>query len=117
MHGAGVFRTNLDEKLDLAEWATAELEKIDGVEILARPQLSTVAFRAMRPGLSLADTNAWNERILARVNSRGRVHLTGTKLGDRFAIRICVLSFRTHRDRMEEGMEDLRASILDEKIG
>lgn len=117
MHGAGVFRTNLDEKLDLAEWATAELEKIDGVEILARPQLSTVAFRAVRPGLSLADTNAWNERILARTNSRGRVHLTGTKLGGRFAIRICVLSFRTHLDRMKEGMEDLRASILEDRIG
>lgn len=111
MHGAGVFRRNLDEKLDLAEWSTAELERIPGVEILARPQLSTVAFRLVRPGLSLEDVNALNERVLARTNARGRVHLTGTKLGGRFAIRICVLSFRTHLDRMREGLEDLRSAI------
>ena len=29
-------------------------------------------------------------------------------LRGRFAIRICVLSFRTHRDRMDEGLEDIR---------
>jgi hypothetical protein len=27
-----------------------------------------------------------------------------------FALRICVLSFRTHRDRMEQAIADLRAA-------
>jgi len=46
-----------------------------------------------------------------RINQRKRVYLTGTLLKDRFAIRICVLSFRTHLDRMKEGMEDIRAAV------
>jgi aromatic-L-amino-acid decarboxylase len=46
-----------------------------------------------------------------RVNGRRRIYLTGTMLGDRFAIRICVLSFRTHLDRMREGMDDIRAAV------
>jgi len=33
-------------------------------------------------------------------------------LSGRFAIRICVLSFRTHRDRMEQALEDIRAAAL-----
>jgi aromatic-L-amino-acid decarboxylase len=111
LHGAAPFRRNLDEKLDLAEWAAAELEKIPGVEILAKPQLSTLAFRVAPKGLGDAQTNALNERIMSRVNEKGRVHLTGTKLRGRFAIRISVLSFRTHLDRMQEGLEDLRAAI------
>jgi aromatic-L-amino-acid decarboxylase len=45
---------------------------------------------------------------MARVNARRRVYLTGTMLGGRFALRICVLSFRTHRDRVEQAIEDLR---------
>ncbi|MDQ6892070.1 MAG: aminotransferase class I/II-fold pyridoxal phosphate-dependent enzyme [Acidobacteriota bacterium] len=113
MHGAGVFRTNLDEKLDLAEWAGRELETISGVEILARPQLSTLAFRLARPGWSEAETNARNEELLDLINSRKRVYLTATKLRGRFAIRICVLSFRTHLDRMEEGLADIRAAIAE----
>ena len=51
MHGIGAFRRNLDEKLDLALWAAEELRRIPGVEILAEPQLSIVAFRLRRPGL------------------------------------------------------------------
>jgi aromatic-L-amino-acid decarboxylase len=113
LHGVAPFRRNLDEKLDLAEWAAAELEKIPDVEILARPQLSTLAFRVAPKTLGDAETNALNERIMSRVNEKGRVHLTGTKLRGRFAIRISVLSFRTHLDRMQEGLEDLRAAIED----
>ena len=54
-------------------------------------------------------SNALNRDLLARVNARKRVYLTGTTLRGRFAIRICVLSFRTHRDRVEEALEDVRA--------
>lgn len=110
MHGIGPFRRNLEEKLELTRWATAQLRTIPGIEILAEPQLSIVAFRLTRPGLDGEDVNDLNRRFLAAINSRKRVYLTGTMLGSRFALRICVLSFRTHADRMREGMEDIRAA-------
>ena len=108
MHGIGPFRRNLDEKLDLALWAAAALRRIPGVEILAEPQLSLVAFRLFREGLGEEALNALNRDLLRRINARNRVHLTSTMLGGRFALRICVLSFRTHRERMEMCMEDIR---------
>ncbi len=120
MHGIEPFRKNLDEKLDLTQWATEELRKIDGIEILAEPQLSIVAFRLRRPGLDDVELNALNRDLMNRVNNRKRVYMTGTMLKPsegspkgqgRFAIRICVLSFRTHMDRMREGFEDLRAAL------
>lgn len=110
MHGIGPFRRNLEEKLELTRWATEELRTIPGMEILAEPQLSIVAFRLARPGLEEEAINGLNRRFLAAINSRKRVYLTGTMLGSRFALRICVLSFRTHADRMREGMEDIRAA-------
>ncbi len=111
MHGIGPFRANLEEKLALARWAAAELRTIPGVEILAEPQLSIVAFRLAPPGLSEAERDEHNRAFLDRINARQRVFLTGTRLCGRFAIRICVLSFRTHRDRMEAALEDIRASV------
>jgi aromatic-L-amino-acid decarboxylase len=111
MHGIAPFRRNLDEKLDLAAWATQELRRIPGIEILAEPQLSIVAFRWKRPGLDGEDLNRANRELLDRINGKKRVYLTGTMLGDRFAIRICVLSFRTHADRMAEGLEDIRMAV------
>jgi aromatic-L-amino-acid decarboxylase len=55
----------------------------------------------------------FNRRLLARVNARQRVLLTGTSAGGRFALRICVLSFRTHRDRVEAALEDIEASLAE----
>jgi aromatic-L-amino-acid/L-tryptophan decarboxylase len=113
MHGVEPFRRNLDEKLDLADWAAAELARIPGLEIVASPQLSIVAFRLRRPGLDEESLNRLNRDLLARINAGKHVYMTGTMLGERFAIRICVLSFRTHRDRMEQAMEDIRAAVLE----
>jgi aromatic-L-amino-acid decarboxylase len=110
MHGLGPFRRNLDEKLDLALWAAGELRLLPDMEIVAEPQLSLFAFRLAPPGLDGPALDALNRRLLAAVNTRGRVHLTATTAKGRFFLRICVLSFRTHFERMEAALEDIRAA-------
>ncbi len=113
MHGVGPFRRNLDEKLDLAKWATAELRKIPGIEIIAEPQLTVVAFRLRPPDLETQSLNRVNRALLDRINDKKRVYLTATTLNGDFVIRICVLSFRTHKDRMEAALEDIRISAAE----
>ena len=58
-------------------------------------------------GLSDDELNRRNRDWLDRVNRRRNVHITGTTLDGRYVLRICVLSFRTHRDRMERCLTDL----------
>jgi aromatic-L-amino-acid decarboxylase len=115
--GARPFRESLDEKLDLTDWATEELEGIPGIEIEARPQLSIVAFRLVPPGLAAAELDGLNRRFLDAINARKRVYLTGTTVRDRFVLRICVLSFRTHLDRMRAGLEDIRSAAAEVLAG
>jgi aromatic-L-amino-acid decarboxylase len=117
MHGAAAFRRALDEKLDLARWAAAELRKIPGIEVFGEPALSLVAFRLAAPEANAEGRDARNRRLLARINARRRVYLTGTLLGEGFALRICVLSFRTHLDRMEQALEDIRAAVAEVSAG
>lgn len=110
MHGIDPFRRNLDEKLDLAHFAAAQLRSMPRMEIVAEPQLSIVAFRLADRSLNPDQMNNLNRELLHRVNARRRVFLTATTLGNRFVIRICVLSFRTHMDRMQAAIEDIRAA-------
>jgi aromatic-L-amino-acid decarboxylase len=114
--GLAAFRQALDEKLDLARRAAEGLARIRGVEIAAPPELSIVAFRAVRPGDGAEAANALNHRLLDAVNRRGRVFLTGTTVNGRFLCRICVLSFRTHADRIDAALEDLRAAMQEEGL-
>lgn len=111
MHGIGPFRRNLEEKLALTRWATEQLRHLEGIEIVAEPQLSIVAFRLKKPGLDAQALNQLNRDLIRQINARNHVFLTGTMLGDRFVIRICVLSFRTHLDRMEQCLQDIKAAI------
>src|SRR5262249_44555039 len=111
MHGAGAFRAALDEKLDLARWAAGALRTLPGIEMVAEPELSLLAFRARLPGASGAEVDARSRRLMAAVNQKQRVLLTGAVVQGRFVIRICVLSFRTHQDRMEAALADVRAAL------
>ena len=46
--------------------------------------------------------------VLRRVNARRRVFLSSSTIGGRYVLRICVLSFRTHADRVRDAVTALR---------
>lgn len=110
LHGLAPFRACLQEKLDLAEWITHRLQELDSLEIVAFPQLSILAFRLNPGDLGRETLNQLNRQFLREINHRRRIYLTPTTLHGDFVLRICVLSFRTHLDRMEQALEDIRAA-------
>ena len=113
MHGAGPFRAALDEKLDLARAAADALRLVPGLELVTEPVLSLFTFRARPPGLEGDALDAFNRELLTRVNAKQRVFLTGTTLPLGFVIRVCVLSFRTHREHLDACVEDVRAALAE----
>ena len=113
LFGARAFRDSLDEKLDLTAWTADRLRTIPGIRVLADPRLSIVAFRLEAEGPTPDEVNALNRRLLDAINARKRVYLTATTVRDQFLLRICILSFRTHRDRMEAALEDVRQAAAE----
>ena len=111
LFGIDAFRAALDEKMDLARWAAERLREIPDMEIVAEPRLSLTAFRLAPAGHTESELETLNRALLARVNAKQNVYLTGTRVGDRFSLRICVLSFRTHLDRMERCLADIREAV------
>jgi aromatic-L-amino-acid/L-tryptophan decarboxylase len=105
LHGLAAFREQLQEKLSLARWAHAALDEDPLFEMLDPPQLSVVAFRLRGRA---EDADRLGPELLRRVNGRRRVFLSSTLVRGRYALRICVLSFRTHADRVREAVSALR---------
>jgi len=101
LHGFGAFRAALDEKLDLAAFLAEGLTATEGF-VVVPAQLTVVAFRyEPRTG----DAEAFNRALLERINASKRVFLSSTMLDGRFTIRACIVSHRTHRDRVEEALD------------
>jgi aromatic-L-amino-acid decarboxylase len=105
LHGVGAFRDALDEKLDLARVLEAGLRGIPGLELPWAVELTVVPFR-LRDG----DDDA-NRRLLEEINASKRVVLSSTTIEGRFVIRACILSHRTHRDRIDECIEIVRRAV------
>jgi len=105
LHGLAAFRDQLAEKLALARWAHDALRADPRFEMLDPPQLSVVAFRLRGPA---EEADRLGPELLRRVNARRRVLLSSTRVRGRYTLRICVLSFRTHHDRVRDAVEALR---------
>ena len=105
LHGVAAFREQLAEKLSLARWAHRELAADPRFEMLDEPQLSVVAFRLRAPA---EEADRFGPELLSRVNARRRVFLSSTRMDGRYVLRLCVLSFRTHEDRVRDAVDALR---------
>lgn len=107
--GAGTFRGQLDEKLDLALLAVELVRSHPELEVVAEPMLSLLAFRVRDADPVLRDIRT--RKLLAAINQGQRVVLTGVPLPGGFVIRVCVLSFRTHEKQIVQFGEDLAAAL------
>jgi aromatic-L-amino-acid decarboxylase len=108
IHGFDTFKNYLDEKLDLVQWTAQQLENIPNLKIITQPSLSILTFRLQPPGVTDQAINELNQQLLTEINRSGEVFLTATDLDGCFTIRICVLCFRTHLDRLEACVQRIR---------
>ncbi|HEX8099131.1 MAG TPA: aminotransferase class I/II-fold pyridoxal phosphate-dependent enzyme [Actinomycetota bacterium] len=110
LHGVDAFREALDEKLDLARLIYDALVATPGFELPWEPELTVVPF-TYRP--RAGDAEAFNRSLLERINASKRVFLSSTTIDGRFVLRACVVSHRTHRDRVEEAIRIITSAAED----
>jgi glutamate/tyrosine decarboxylase-like PLP-dependent enzyme len=103
LHGIAAFRAALDEKLDLTANLYTALAADPGVEVLAEPELSVLLFRSPAG-------DAATDELLRRINATREVFLSSTRIDGRLAIRLCVLSHRTHRRHVDQALRAIRAA-------
>jgi aromatic-L-amino-acid decarboxylase len=115
LHGLAAFREALDEKLDLARALFEGIRDAPGIVIPWEPELSVVAFRLEPPSATATEAEAATRELLERINASKRVFLSSTMIGGRMLLRACIVSHRTHRDRIDEAVRIIReaaASIV-----
>ena len=109
LFGARAFRESLDEKLELARHVAAELRKLEQIEVLADPDLSLVAFGLRGPDPEVNSRR--NQQLLGHILARKQVWMSGAYVRGVFLLRICVLSFRTHREQIDQALELVRKAV------
>ena len=113
MFGVAAYREAIAEKRSLAVDAYERLAKLPGLVMDAPPELSLFPFHVTRPGASQAEEDAATRELMNRTTARGRVMVTGAVARGRYVGRVCVLSFRTHQQQIDQLVEDTEAALLE----
>ena len=110
LYGVERFRRALTEKRELAVMCADALAGTEGITVVHRPELSLFSFVVSKRN-GRAAQNEDTRALIDRVNAKGRVMITGAQVGEVFYGRVCVLCFRTRREHVEHGIEDIRAAL------
>ncbi len=120
--GTAALGEAIERNCQCAQYFAQLLAKADDFEIMAPVELSIFCFRYMPPLIKTAYTtaspeqrktidqelNALNERILTEVQRGGSSYLSNAGIVGRFALRGCVLNYRTRARDMEILLDDVR---------
>jgi aromatic-L-amino-acid decarboxylase len=104
LHGVNTFVKALDEKLDLAAFVHEQLSALPNLDVPWSPELSLVAFRPAH------GTDEKAEALLDRINSSGRMWLSSAPIRGKTYLRICILSHRSHPERIREAVDIIRSA-------
>lgn len=113
LKGAGLERLSeaIESNLACARHLESMVQASDDFEMVAPVELSIFCFRHVPAQLRNQPPeaiDAFNERLLVALQRDGSSYLSNTTLGGRFALRGCVLNYRTTLRDMEILLDDLR---------
>ncbi len=113
LKGVGLDRLGnaIESNLACARHLETMVQASDDFDMVAPVELSIFCFRHVPAQLrneSPKVIDAFNERLLVALQRDGSSYLSNTTIADRFALRGCVLNYRTTLHDMEILLDDLR---------
>ena len=99
--GARGYRERIGRDMELAQQLGRLVEAHPELELLTPVSLSICAFRYRPQGVPEEKLNALNQAVLERVWSREKVFPSNTLVDGKFALRACIVNFRTEAPDLE----------------
>ena len=106
-HGWDAYERRISHDVDLAHYLQQLVVSHPELDPVTEPGLSITCFRYVPPDLqrrpeSEAYLNDLNERIMFDLQLGGRVFPSNAIVNGRFALRSCIVNFRTEAENMDE---------------
>jgi len=116
-HGRRAYADSIERNVDLVRHLAELVDTHPNMERMSDPTLSVFCFRYVPPELRADDRalDILNERIMTELQVDGRAFCSGAVVRGRFALRACIVNFRTRMedvDALLRVVEDLGTRLL-----
>ncbi|QSQ27726.1 aminotransferase class V-fold PLP-dependent enzyme [Pyxidicoccus parkwayensis] len=108
-HGLAAFREAIRRDVENARRMESLIRAAPELELLAPARLSAVCFR-YAGRVPDSERDAFNARLMARINARGRAYLSNATLHGRFVLRACFVNHRTSPEDVDTVMAEVLAA-------
>jgi len=102
VHGARAIQDAIDANITVARHLAAIVDESTDFELMAPAPLSIVCFRYRHRD------DAFNKRLMVEVQRDGDSYLSNATINGRFALRACIVNFRTTAADVERLLETIR---------
>lgn len=110
--GVAAIRQAIERGIALASYFEQLVAAEPGIDVMAPARFGVVCFRLRPNGLDAPnELDALNERVLGEIVRDGRYFISSTKLRGSYALRICVLGYRTQEEDIEGLVAALRSAL------
>ncbi len=110
--GVGAIRQAIERGMALARYFEVLVRAQPGLEVMSEARFGVVCFRLHPDGMDdPRELDRINEAALASIVREGRYFISSTKLSGSYAMRICVLGYRTGELDMEGLASSLQALV------
>jgi aromatic-L-amino-acid/L-tryptophan decarboxylase len=105
--GLDAIREGIDRNIACARYVEQLITDSEDFEMLCPTELSIFCFRYHPPGYT-GDLDDLNHRMLTRVQKSGHSYVSNASVHGQFALRGCVLNYRTEERHMQLLLEEIR---------
>jgi aromatic-L-amino-acid decarboxylase len=115
MFGVDELQRRIRQHIAWAERLAGAMQATPGFQVVTEPSLSLFTFRYV-PDVGWPDpeVDAFNERLLMRINDAGRAYLSHTRVRGRYVIRFVVGQTNTTWEDVEIGWQEIRRCATEE---
>ena len=110
IHGVDAIARAIEDNIQITRALAAAIDASDDFERLAPAPLSIVCFRYVPGGArpSDAELNDLNRRLMLELQRGGQSYLSNATISGAFALRACIVNFRTTSADVNVLLDDVR---------
>jgi len=110
-HGLNAFRDAIRLNLEQATGLASTIQRIPELELCGPVQLSAVCFRHVVSADAAEEArNEFNQVLLKRIVTRGKVYLSNAELKGRFCLRACIVNHLTTNEDIDAVIAEVLAA-------